>query len=221
MKSISKVFFLLTCMLLLTGSSLFAHNGKKHGKAKMDSAQAVAPASQHQHGGHDSTAMQAAMSPDGNHQHGLSEFPTLHPLVVHFPIVLLIIAALLQWVGLLVYKKEITIVAWALLLLGFIGAYASSTWFHAHTSQLAPAIQAVLEEHEKYASYTQWLSGIALLVQSVNLFFLKRNVWVNASMAIVMSAAAFFVAYTGHHGAELVHKHGVGAKGYLLEQHHH
>lgn len=221
MKLMSRVFFLLTCMLLLTGSLLFAHNGKKHGKAKIDSSQAVAPASQHQHGGHDSTAMQVAMSPDGDHQHGLSEFPTLHPLVVHFPIVLLIIAALLQWVGLLVYKKEITIVAWALLLLGFIGAYASSTWFHAHTSQLAPAIQAVLEEHEKYASYTQWLSGIALLVQSVNLFFLKRNVWITASMAILMTAAAFFVAYTGHHGAELVHKHGVGAKGYLLEQHHH
>ncbi|OJV17292.1 MAG: hypothetical protein BGO21_25710 [Dyadobacter sp. 50-39] len=221
MKLLSNIFLLLTCMLLLTGATLFAHNGKKHGKAKIDSVQVVSPASQHQHGGHDSTAMQAAMSPDGDHEHGLGEFPTLHPLVVHFPIVLLIIAALLQWVGLFVYKKEITIVAWVLLLLGFVGAYASSTWFHAHTSELAPAIQAVLEEHEKYASYTQWLSGIALLVQSVNLFFLKRNVWVNASVAIVMSAAAFFVAYTGHHGAELVHKHGVGAKGYLLEQHHH
>ncbi|TLU97336.1 DUF2231 domain-containing protein [Dyadobacter luticola] len=221
MKSITKVALLLTCLLLLAGASLFAHNGKKHGKAKVDSVQSATPTLQHEHGAHDSTAMQAAMSPDSDHQHGLGEFPTLHPLVVHFPIVLLIVAALLQWVGLFFYKKEITTVAWALLLLGFIGAYASSTWFHAHTAQLAPAIQAILEEHEKYASYTQWLSGIALLVQSVNIFFLKRNLWVNVSMAIVMSAAAFFVAYTGHHGAELVHKHGIGAKGYLLEQHNH
>ncbi|MDQ6480573.1 DUF2231 domain-containing protein [Dyadobacter sp. LHD-138] len=221
MELITKISALLTCMLLLIGASLFAHNGKDHGKHKPDFIQAVSSPSRHKHGIHDSTAMQAAMSTDGAHQHGLNEFPTLHPLVVHFPIVLLIMAALLQWVGLFVYKKEITIIAWVVLLFGFIGAYASSTWFHPHTSELAAAVQAVLEEHEKYASYTQWLSGIALLIQSVNLFFLKRNVWVNISVAIAMSAAAFFVAYTGHHGAELVHKYGVGAKGYLLEQHHH
>ena len=220
MKLMTKVSVLLTCLLLMAGASLFAHNGKKHGKAKVDSVQAAAP-TQHQHGGHDSTAMQAAITPDGDHQHGLSEFPTLHPLVVHFPIVLLILAALLQWVGLVVYKREVTTVAWALLALGFVGAYASSTWFHAHTAELGPAIQAILEEHEKYASYTQWLSGIALVIQSVNLFFLKRNVWINLTMAVVMTVAAVFVAYTGHHGAELVHKHGIGAKGYLLEQHHH
>lgn len=218
----TKIATVVTFLLLLTVTSLFAHGGKDHGKAKVDSVRAVSTAAQHLHGSeNDSTLIHAAISPDGDHRHGLGEFPTLHPLVVHFPIVLLIIAALLQWVGLFLYKKEITTVAWALLLLGFISAYASSTWFHAHTSQLVPAIQAILEEHEMYASYTQWLSGIALLVQSVNLFFLRRNVWVNFSMAIAMSAAAFFVAYTGHHGAELVHKHGVGAKGYLLEQHRH
>ncbi|MGX5856050.1 DUF2231 domain-containing protein [Dyadobacter jiangsuensis] len=210
----------LTMLLIMITTMLFAHNGRKHNKqTTTDSIQTEASHHAHEHSVKDSLQMHANM--DSAHEHGLAEFPTLHPLVVHFPIVLLILAALLQWVGLIVYKKEITSVAWALLLLGFVGAYASSTWFHAHTGELSPTIQKILEEHEKYASYTQWMAGLALMIQSVNLFFLKRNVWVNLSMALVMTAAAVVVAYTGHHGAELVHKHGIGAKGYLLEQHHH
>ena len=45
--------------------------------------------------------------------------------------------------------------------------------------------------------------------------------WVSLVTAGLITASGVFVALAGHHGAELVHKHGVGAKGYMLEQHHH
>tara|TARA_R110002124_G_scaffold252934_2_gene418339 strand:+ start:546 stop:1163 length:618 start_codon:yes stop_codon:yes gene_type:complete len=205
--------------MLLVGTISYAHGGENHEKQNQDSIHATTEHFEHNlHNGDNELGQVQAES--HSHGHELKAFPTLHPLVVHFPIVLLIIASLLQWFALFVYKKEISTVAWILLILGFVGAYASSTWFHAHTSQLSPDIKAVLLEHEKFASYTQWFSGIALLVQSINIFFLKRNFWVGVFVAVLMSIAAVFVAFTGHHGAELVHKHGVGAKGYLLESHH-
>ena len=154
-------------------------------------------------------------------QPALASFPTLHPLVVHVPIMMLIIAALVQLFSLFVFKRELTWTAWIMLIVGFIGSYASSTWFHAHAGALPPDTQHLLEEHERYADFTIWLSGAALVFQSFNLFFLKRKLWANLLTALLIVASAVFVALAGHHGAELVHKHGVGAKGYLLEQHHH
>lgn len=207
------VMLKIICTAILFSCSVvaFAHDGKKHNQHK-DSLHHAA----------DSTMMHR----DGTTAHfepqpALTSFPTLHPLVVHIPIMMLIIAALVQLFSLFVFKRELTWTAWLMLLVGFVGAYASSTWFHAHTGALPPATQHLLEEHEQYADLTVWVSGAAVVLQSVNLFFLKRRMWANLLVTLLLVASAVFVALAGHHGAELVHKHGVGAKGYLLEQHHH
>jgi uncharacterized membrane protein len=213
--------FWLPAFAVMISMVAYAHDGKDHKHQKKDTAVAehhhTSPAQHHATGrsaGHEMSSDASAANTAG-----LQEFPTLHPLVVHFPIVLLIIGTLLQWTSVLLLKKELSWVAWALLLLGFVGAYAASTWFHAHTTALPPAAQHVLEEHEQYAGYTQWFSGTALVLQSVNLFLLKRKIWMNWIVAILITIAALFVVLAGHHGAELVHKHGIGAKGHLLEQH--
>jgi uncharacterized membrane protein len=207
-----KANFLLCILLLLSGIASLAHDTSKH-KKKVDTAHhASMDGVQH---AHDSTIVKMqTMEP-------LQEFPTLHPLVVHIPIIFLMMAAAMSFVSLFLFKRELTWTAYVVLLIGFIGAYASSNWFHAHTTLLPPVTQQLLEEHESYADYTIWASGIALLLQSVNLFFLKRKFLVNVIVAVLLIASAVFVAIAGHHGAELVHKHGVGAKGHMLEQHHH
>lgn len=151
----------------------------------------------------------------------LATFPTLHPLVVHIPIMLLILAALIQWISFLVYKKELRWTAWALLLIGFIGAYASSNWFHPHTVTLPTHTQLLLTQHELYAGYTIWASGVALLLQSLHLFIFKGKTWISLVTAILITISAVFVAISAHHGAELVHKHGVGPQGKWLEPHQH
>ena len=213
MKSLSAA---LIALLMSFSVIAFAHGGKDH---KKDSSAQTSQDSSHQHV--DTAGPSAHIAGHHADTPPLDNFPNLHPLIVHFPIVLLIIAALMQWISLFVFKKELTWVAWSLLILGFIGAYMASGIFHAHTSELPEATQHILEEHEQYASYTQWFAGIALLLQSINLFFMKQKTIINWIVVVLMSLSAGFVALSGHHGAELVHKHGVGAKGNMLEQHHH
>jgi hypothetical protein len=207
-----KIPFLLCILLLLAGTVSLAHDTAKH-KKKVDKAHHAAMDSVEH--AHDSTIVKMqTMEP-------LREFPTLHPLVVHIPIIFLMMSAAMSIVSLFLFKRELTWTAYVVLLIGFVGAYASSNWFHAHTTSLPPVTQQLLEEHESYADYTIWASGIALLVQSVNLFFLKQKFLVNVIVTVLLITSAVFVAIAGHHGAELVHKHGVGAKGHMLEQHHH
>lgn len=65
---------------------------------------------------------------------GISEFPNYHPLVVHFPLVLLLAAAVMQ-IFVLFYKNKFfnyTIVAFTLI--GFITGLPAATVFHAHAS---------------------------------------------------------------------------------------
>ena len=206
-----KIPFFLCILLLLAGTVSLAHDSAKH-KRKVDTAHHAAMDSvQH---AHDNTIVKMqTMKP-------LREFPTLHPLVVHIPIIFLMIAAAMSTVSLFLFKRELTWTAYVVLLIGFVGAYASSNWFHAHTISLPPVTQQLLEEHENYADYTIWASGIAMLLQSVNLFLLKRKFMVNVIVTVLLITSAVFVAIAGHHGAELVHKHGVGAKGNMLEKHH-
>jgi uncharacterized membrane protein len=189
-----------------------AHDTAKHSKK---AATEVITAMDSVHHAHDSTIVNMqTMEP-------LQYFPTLHPLVVHIPIIFLMMAAVMTVVSLFLFKRELTWTSYVILIIGFVGAYASSTWFHAHTTALPPVTQQLLIQHENFADYTLWSSGIALLLQSVNLFFLKRKFIINIFVALLLITSAVFVAITGHHGAELVHKHGVGAKGHMLEQDHH
>lgn len=71
-----------------------------------------------------------------NTKANFDEFPNLHPMVVHFPIVLLLFAVILQLIQLFVLKRSLD---WVILLVigsGFIGAYAAGTLVHPHTEGL-------------------------------------------------------------------------------------
>ena len=100
------------------------------------------------------------------------DFPSLHPLVVHFPIVLILLAAAFQAVVL--WKPQWQQIRWATLIimgLAFISALAASTLFHAMIAPNAPKeALAIFEEHEKYAQYTLWMSGITFLVKGIGDF---------------------------------------------------
>lgn len=151
----------------------------------------------------------------------LTEFPTLHPLVVHFPIMLIILAAAFQIVSLFVFRREMGWSVVFLALLGTIGAYLSSNVFHPHTAGLTENAQRLLVEHELFADYTFWLGAAGLVLKIVSQFILARRWWSEAATTIVLLGAAVAVAIAGHHGAELVHKEGVGPRGNFLEMHDH
>jgi uncharacterized membrane protein len=137
---------------------------------------------------------------------GLDEFETLHPLVIHFPIVLLLMAAFSQIAGMFVFKNELSWVTMFILLGGFIGAYVAGSYVHPHIGgELSLKAKQVLKAHEDYASYTTWLSGIGLLLKIVSHFVLKRKMWMEAIVAIVLVGTAFTISKAGHYGAQLTH----------------
>lgn len=150
------------------------------------------------------------------------DFPSLHPLVVHFPIVLILLAAAFQIM--VVWKPHWRQICWATLFImaaAFFSALAASTIFHAMPSADAPkAAMQIFEEHEKYAQLTLWMSGITLLLKSIGIFFkINRRLY---ELIVLLAAiiAAIFLSIAGHHGAKLTHVAGVGPMGrYLMKDH--
>ena len=147
----------------------------------------------------------------------MNDFPNLHPLVVHFPIVLLLLSFFTQIVSFFLWKKQLN---WATLLLlvgGFAGAYIASTFVHPHTTELTEAATLVLEKHDLFADYTMWLSGIGLFFKGFSLLIFKDKVWFEIIIALLLIGAAFSVSQAGHYGATLAHIHGVGVQGKFIE----
>lgn len=150
---------------------------------------------------------------------GVSEFPTLHPLIVHFPIMLIILAAALQMVSWMVYREQIGWLVLWLTLLGAVTAWLSSNMFHPHTTGLSENAQRILLEHEQYASLTFWFALFGLVAKALSSFVFKRVWWCETVATLFLIGSAVAVAIAGHHGAELVHKEGVGPRGDFLEAH--
>ena len=142
--------------------------------------------------------------------------PNIHPLVVHFPIALLIVA-LLADLAALAWARQVWLgqMATALYVLGAIGALAAFfSGREASNHLLLPAAaESVLTEHADWAGRTVW--GYAL-------FALGRlgTVWLEWDRTLAMRL--FFIALgvggasllfkTGEHGAQLVYQHGVGVQ---------
>lgn len=151
------------------------------------------------------------------------DFPSLHPLVVHFPIVLILVAAAFQVI--VVWKPNWQQIRWATLFImagAFFSALAASTIFHAEPSADAPKTAVeMFEQHEKYAQLTLWMSGITLLLKSIGIFFKINRRLFEVIVLITAIIAAIFLSITGHHGARVTHIAGVGPMGrYLIKDHH-
>lgn len=145
-----------------------------------------------------------------------SDFPNLHALVVHFPVVLLLVAAALQVV--LVFKdwQQVRWTALVAMAGGLAAGIAASTTFHAMPKGLPPKAAAIFAIHEQYASYTLWLAGITLLLAGVGEYFQIRRRAYAVLVLLPALAAAGAVSWTGHHGAQLVYVEGVGPKGNMV-----
>jgi uncharacterized membrane protein len=146
------------------------------------------------------------------------EFPNLHPMVVHFPVALLLVAALAQLVGLFAYRKQMSLITIFLLLGGFIGTLLAGMVFHPHAGGLTENAQKVFETHEYYAYLTIWLAGIALVLKLIS-HFTKRKIWAEVIVFLVLAGSAVTVSLAGHLGSQLVFIEEVGPGGNFIEQH--
>lgn len=138
-------------------------------------------------------------------------FPTLHPLIVHAPIVLIPLTPLLLIVAWARRSRTLEWTSVVFLAAGAVGAILASRVFHPHTDAMTLLAQEALSLHEFWADWTQGLAITALLVLLAHNFSpirrLRRILGIAALLLTL--AAATTVTLAGHYGALLTHVHKV------------
>lgn len=167
----------------------------------------------------------------------------LHPAVVHFPIVFLLLGAAVVVAGVFVNRWHLAWVAAGLLGLGAVGCFfavKSGDAAKESAGERLPAVEALVDAHEKWAERTEIVGAVAaaLAIGAAVLGAvpgsrrrkegptengaLRSNAgWITldslALTACVLAAVAaltacFFVYQTASRGGDLVYMHGVGVK---------
>ena len=143
----------------------------------------------------------------------LKEFPNLHPLIVHFPIVLLLLALLAQ-LAVLFFSKNIQLkwFTFFFLLTGCIGTFiAIQTAVHISGDADDKALE-IFEAHQRFGNFVLWFSLSATVLRFATIKWFKKKL-VEIILTVLLITISVFVTITGHHGAQLVHIYDVGPKG--------
>jgi len=142
--------------------------------------------------------------------------PNLHPLIVHFPIALLISALLFDLLALIFRKVNwLRYAAGSLYILGALAAaVAYLTGRQAADAVNVPAMaNPTLTEHADLGLYTVWFFGIYGLARLFLLWKKLSQKSVVSFVVFLVGAAGIYLLYeTAEHGAELVFRHGVGVQ---------
>lgn len=149
---------------------------------------------------------------------------SLHPLIIHFPIALLMVAPLFVLAGLVCKDcgKWIHLAALALMVMGTLGAFVAVSTGEA-AAELAlrtPAVEAALEHHEEMAETTQVVFAILTSIYALLVIVpwamrkpLPARVLIPAHGAFVLlfGGSLVLLVNTAHQGGLLVHEYGVHA----------
>jgi len=143
--------------------------------------------------------------------------PNLHPMIVHFPIALLLAAigadlmalVLRRWTWLRPATVALYVVGGASAVL----TYFTGTWA-AEAVSVPAAAEAVLSEHADLGWWTMWFFGVYALVRlGVHLWPRTRSrLGVRAGLLVLALGGGYLLYETGDHGAEMVFRHGVGVQ---------
>ncbi len=149
----------------------------------------------------------------------------LHPLVIHFPIVLLLLSPVFIFLGALLKEPiggSYRIAGLILLLLGTISLFVATSTGEA-AADLADrggGVNAVLSAHENMAGYTRmFFAGLSAILLGMVLLpkLLKHEetrfstTFMHMAFLILYSVGILFLVNTAHAGGRLVHEYGVHA----------
>jgi uncharacterized membrane protein len=153
----------------------------------------------------------------------LPNWDGIHPLIIHFPVALLLTAPLLVLLGIIFPKVPgFLLSGMVLMILGTIGSYVAVSTGEAGAQLVmrTPEINTLLIEHEELAELVCSVFTLLVLLYSLLLvipWFLKWQIrpLIRTSILLlflaIYSAALLLLINTAHHGGLLVHVYGVQA----------
>lgn len=135
-------------------------------------------------------------------------FAKLHPLLVHFPIGLLVSGTLLEIIGNFQKEETTRVAGWFNIRLGFWCAIPVMAvgFLGADSLQADKKLQYFLNAHIFYAFSTVALFALVLIIYR----FLGKA-WVNVLYNFLLAAGLCLALTTGYFGGEMVHRYGVEA----------
>ncbi|PQJ35952.1 hypothetical protein BSZ35_16280 [Salinibacter sp. 10B] len=149
--------------------------------------------------------------------------PNLHPMLVHFPIALLLgaIGADVMALGLrrwavqrpLNWLRPATVALYVAGAVSAVVTYFTGSWA-ADAVSVPAAAEATLSEHANLGWWTMWFFGIYALVRlGAHLWPKTRErVSVHVVLLLVALGGGYLLYETGEHGAEMVYRYGVGVQ---------
>jgi uncharacterized membrane protein len=149
----------------------------------------------------------------------------LHPLIIHFPIALLLVAPLLVLAGVLLKPEKgrpVLYVALALMVVGTLSIFLAASTGEAagKLAERTPQIDAVLERHEELADATRAVfSGLTVIFAAIMFapmaFQKLSGRLISTALPLVFllfyGVGVLLLTNTAHNGGRLVHEFGVRA----------
>jgi uncharacterized membrane protein len=135
----------------------------------------------------------------------------LHPLIVHFPIALVIVGFIAE-VAFLFFKKEIGLskTGYYLLIAGTVAAIIA--WFTGNffTSEMDGPAGRIKDLHELFAIITLCLLLATSIIRSTLLILKNENPNLKILVLMLYGLAALSVSITGYLGGSLVYNYMLG-----------
>ena len=140
------------------------------------------------------------------------EIPVWHPLVVHFPIALILVAALATVVWSVrgtSFWRRYALLLFTLGMGGAVFAYKTGEAME-EQSEGSPIVEELVGLHEDLALYTLVVTGVTLAAMAGLSWWLERRTALQdplaarLALALAALAAAVLVAWTAHVGGTMV-----------------
>ena len=134
-------------------------------------------------------------------------------MLIHFPIALLLVGILAEITALFVSKPFFKQAAFAMLLLGALGAIAAYvSGSYAGLGIESGPLKAPMELHEDAALITLLLAIVTSLYRLGLQIFHVERLWTRIVGVLLLTALAASVVRTGYLGGQLVYRHGAGVQ---------
>ena len=138
----------------------------------------------------------------------------LHPMVVHFPIALILVGFLAEVVGIIAKKDFFNKMAFYLLALGSLAIIVTYISGEAAGGGIEESgtLKDAIEKHQDAARIAMILTLVTFIFRSILLYTKKYTGYLKIIAAVIFLISTLAIARAASFGGDLVYKHGAGVE---------